>query len=81
MVGHITPEAQVGGPIALLKEGDIVTIDSETQEMTFEISPEELEQRRRAWIQPPLKVSSGVLVKYARLVSSASLGAVTDLVN
>lgn len=81
VVGHITPEAQVGGPIALLKEGDIVTIDSETQEMTFEISPEELEQRRQAWIQPPLKVSSGVLVKYARLVSSASLGAVTDLLD
>jgi dihydroxy-acid dehydratase len=81
VVGHITPEAQVGGPIALLEEGDIVTIDSETQEMTFEISPEELEKRRQAWIQPPLKVSSGVLVKYARLVSSASLGAVTDLLD
>lgn len=79
VVGHVTPEAQVGGPIALLKNGDIVTIDSETQQITFDVTEEELTARAQAWIQPPLKVSSGVLAKYARLVASASKGAVTDL--
>ncbi|WP_028549623.1 dihydroxy-acid dehydratase [Paenibacillus sp. UNC451MF] len=79
VVGHVSPEAQVGGPIALLKNGDIVTIDSETQEITFEITPVELDKRSKAWVEPPLKASSGVLAKYARLVSSASKGAVTDL--
>ncbi|GMK44624.1 dihydroxy-acid dehydratase [Paenibacillus glycanilyticus] len=79
VVGHVSPEAQVGGPIALLRNGDIVTIDSETQQIMFQVTEEELSARAKAWVQPPLKVSSGVLVKYARLVSSASKGAVTDL--
>ncbi|WP_336773482.1 dihydroxy-acid dehydratase [Paenibacillus sp. MMO-58] len=79
VVGHVSPEAQVGGPIALLKNGDIVTIDSETQQIMFQVTEEELSARAQAWAQPPLKVSSSVLVKYARLVSSASKGAVTDL--
>lgn len=79
VVGHIAPEAQVGGPIALLKEGDMITIDSDTQELTFAISEEELEERRKSWQQPPLRYSRGVLNKYAKLVSSASKGAVTDL--
>jgi len=79
VVGHVSPEAQVGGPIALLKNGDIVTIDSETQQITFEVSEEELAEREKAWVQPPLRVASGVLSKYARLVSSASKGAVTDI--
>lgn len=79
VVGHVTPEAQVGGPIGLLQEGDIITIDSETQEMNMEISAEEFESRLAKWVQPPLKVRTGVLGKYARLVSSASQGAVTDL--
>ena len=79
VVGHISPEAQVGGPIALLKNGDIITIDSESQQMMFEVSEEELAARTQAWVQPPLKVKSGVLAKYAKLVSSASKGAVTDL--
>lgn len=78
VVGHISPEAQDGGPIALLKEGDLVTIDSETQELTMDVSDEELAARREAWVQPPLRYSRGVLNKYARLVSSASFGAVTD---
>lgn len=78
VVGHISPEAQDGGPIALLKEGDQVTIDSQTQELTMHVSEEELAARQAAWVQPPLKYSRGVLNKYARLVSSASLGAVTD---
>ncbi|MBB6733911.1 dihydroxy-acid dehydratase [Cohnella zeiphila] len=79
VVGHVSPEAQVGGPIALLKNGDIVTIDSETQRISFDVTEEERHAREQAWVQPPLKVSSGALAKYARLVASASKGAVTDL--
>ncbi|MDF2660900.1 MAG: ilvD 2 [Paenibacillus sp.] len=79
VVGHVAPEAQVGGPIALLDNGDSVTIDSETQEISFRVTEEEMEKRIRAWNRPPLKVTAGVLAKYARLVSSASKGAVTDL--
>ncbi|GJM79129.1 dihydroxy-acid dehydratase [Paenibacillus sp. HMSSN-139] len=79
VVGHVSPEAQVGGPIALLRNGDLITIDSETQQIAFHVSDEELVDRAKGWAQPPLKVKSGVLVKYARLVSSASKGAVTDI--
>ncbi|MFC5650645.1 dihydroxy-acid dehydratase [Paenibacillus solisilvae] len=79
VVGHIAPEAQVGGPIAFLQDGDIVTIDSETQEINMEVSAEELAARAESWIKPPFKFRSGVLAKYAKLVSSASKGAVTDL--
>lgn len=79
VVGHVSPEAQVGGPIALLQNGDIITINSDIQEMKVEVSEEELAARAEAWVQPPLKVKSGVLGKYAKLVSSASKGAVTDL--
>ncbi len=78
VVGHVAPEAQVGGPIALLKTGDIVTIDSETQELTVDVSESEMEQRLKEWTAPPLKYQRGILNKYARLVSSASKGAVTD---
>lgn len=79
VVGHIAPEAQVGGPIALLQDGDLITIDSETQEIHFDVTAEELEARAKSWVKPPLKFTSGALAKYARLVSSASRGAVTDL--
>lgn len=79
VVGHVSPEAQVGGPIGLLRNGDIVRIDSETQQMNFDITEEELSARTQAWVQPPFKVNSGVLGKYSRQVSSASKGAVTDL--
>lgn len=79
VVGHVSPEAQVGGPIALLQNGDLITINSDIQEMKVEVSEEELAARAKAWVQPPLKVKSGVLGKYAKLVSSASKGAVTDL--
>lgn len=78
VVGHIAPEAQVGGPIALLKDGDIVTIDSETQELSVDVKDNEFEQRREKWQEPPLKHPKGMLGKYSRLVSSASKGAVTD---
>ncbi|GGK14522.1 dihydroxy-acid dehydratase [Caldalkalibacillus thermarum] len=78
VVGHVAPEAQVGGPIALLKEGDMITIDSEKQELSVAVSDEEFAERRKQWQAPPLKHSKGILAKYARLVSSASKGAVTD---
>ncbi|WP_413408605.1 dihydroxy-acid dehydratase [Paenibacillus amylolyticus] len=78
VVGHVSPEAQVGGPISLLQNGDIITIDSDIQEIKVEVPEEELAARAQAWVQPPLKVKSGVLAKYAKLVSSASRGAVTD---
>lgn len=77
VVGHVAPEAQTGGPIALLQEGDRVTIDSETQELSMDVSSEELEKRRQAW-QQPQRTIRGTLAKYARLVSSAAEGAVTD---
>lgn len=78
VVGHVSPEAQVGGPIALLHEGDRITIDSITQELTVNISTDELEKRMKEWQAPPLRYTKGILYKYARLVSSASKGAVTD---
>jgi dihydroxy-acid dehydratase len=78
VVGHVSPEAQVGGPIALLKEGDLITIDSETQELSVDVSDEEMAARRQNWSEPPLRYSRGILNKYARLVSSAAKGAVTD---
>lgn len=78
VVGHITPEAQEGGAIALVKDGDIISINAETNTITVEVSEEELAQRKREWTAPPLKVKRGVLYKYARTVASASNGCVTD---
>jgi len=78
VVGHITPEAQEGGTIALVKDGDIISIDAETNSICLEVSEEELQQRRQHWSAPKLKFKRGVLYKYARTVSSASKGCVTD---
>ena len=78
VVGHITPEAQNGGTIALVEDGDTITIDAETNSITLEISDEELHERKQQWKAPNLKVSRGVLFKYAKTVSSASQGCVTD---
>jgi dihydroxy-acid dehydratase len=78
VIGHITPEAQVGGPIALVRDGDIITIDSLGNRIDVKLSDAELAERRRAWQAPPYKVTRGVLHKYVKLVSSASLGCVTD---
>ena len=78
VVGHVTPEAQVGGPIALLRDGDQITIDAERNELSVALSDAELEVRKRDWNEPPLKVRKGSLYKYARTVSSASQGCVTD---
>lgn len=77
VVGHIAPEAQVGGPIAFLKEGDQVTIDSDLQEIFMDVSEEEIEKRKAIWTAPPL-YKKGVLGKYAHNVSCSSIGAVTD---
>ena len=78
VVGHITPEAQEGGTIALVRDGDIITIDAESNLIEVNISDEELQKRKEKWQQPPLKFSKGILYKYAHTVSSASKGCVTD---
>ncbi len=78
VVGHITPEAQVGGNIAFVKDGDVITIDAESNTIVMDVSEEELNQRKKDWNAPELKVSRGALYKYAKLVSSASEGCVTD---
>jgi dihydroxy-acid dehydratase len=78
IIGHITPEAQDGGPIALVRDGDRIVIDSLTCELRVELSDPELAARRAAWREPPAKATSGVLSKYIRLVKSASEGCVTD---
>lgn len=79
VVGHVAPEAAVGGTIALVQEGDTITIDAKARSLQLNISDEELEQRRAAWQPRPPRYRSGVMAKYAKLVSSSSLGAVTDL--
>ena len=78
VVGHVAPEASVGGAIALVHEGDPITIDAEKKLLHLHVSDQELERRRANWIAPQSKFQSGVLAKYAKLVSSASRGAVTD---
>ena len=79
VVGHITPEAFDGGPLALLEDGDQITIDAEADTITVALHEAELERRRAAWQQPAPRYRRGVLAKYAKTVSSASTGAVTDL--
>ena len=77
VVGHISPEAQIGGPIAFIQNDDEITISAETQEITVAVSAEEFEKRKKDWVAPPLH-TRGVLGKYAHNVSCASTGAVTD---
>jgi dihydroxy-acid dehydratase len=78
IIGHITPEAQEGGPIALLRDGDGISIDAAACELRMEVGDAELAARRAAWTAPPARATSGVLGKYVRLVQSASEGCVTD---
>ncbi len=78
VVGHITPEAYVGGPLAIVQNGDTITIDAENNELTLHINEHEMARRLGLWQQPKPRYTRGVLAKYAKLVSSASLGAVTD---
>ena len=79
VVGHITPEAAEGGPIALVEDGDTITIDAVSNRIELDVSDQELERRRQAWQAPPPRFTRGTLAKYSRTVSSASKGAVTDL--
>jgi dihydroxy-acid dehydratase len=78
IVGHVTPEAQVGGPIGLVEDGDQIVIDADTNRLDVEVSDEEMAKRRAAWQAPPLKVTRGTLYKYIKNVKSASEGCVTD---
>jgi dihydroxy-acid dehydratase len=79
VVGHVAPEAAVGGAIALIQEGDTITIDAPARLLQLNVSDEELERRRANWQPPTPRYTRGVLAKYAKLVSSSSVGAVTDL--
>ncbi|MDP3331706.1 MAG: dihydroxy-acid dehydratase [Methylococcaceae bacterium] len=78
VVGHITPEAHVGGTLAIVQEGDQITIDAETKQLTLHVDEQEIARRLEKWQQPAPRYTRGVLAKYAKLVSSASKGAVTD---
>jgi dihydroxy-acid dehydratase len=78
VVGHITPEAYVGGALAIVQNGDQITIDAETRQLTLHVNEHEITRRLEQWQQPKPRYTRGVLAKYAKLVSSASLGAVTD---
>ncbi len=78
MVGHVAPEAAVGGPIALVREGDIITLDVPNRRLDVALSEEEMEERRRGWQPPAPAFTTGALAKYAKLVSSAAQGAVTS---
>lgn len=78
VVGHITPEAQLGGVLGLIQNGDVIRIDAQTNELHVNLSDEEIAKRRKEWNAPDLKVQSGVLYKYAKAVATASEGCVTD---
>jgi dihydroxy-acid dehydratase len=77
MIGHVAPEAALGGPIALIAEGDEVVIDVEARRLDLLVDEDEMARRRVAWVAPEPRYTGGVLAKYAALVSSASEGAVT----
>ena len=79
VVGHVTPEAYEGGPLALVKNGDAITFDAERREITLGISATELKARQKAWKRPAPRYTRGILAKYAATVKSASEGAVTDV--
>ncbi|KAG5191107.1 dihydroxy-acid dehydratase [Tribonema minus] len=78
IIGHITPEAQVGGPIALLRDGDPIVIDAEKKQINVLLKQDQLDARRKDWVAPPLKATRGTLYKYIKNVASASVGCVTD---
>ena len=74
VVGHVVPEAQLGGPIALVQDGDIITIDAEANTLEVNVSDEEMATRKSNWVAPPLRPKQGALLKYARNVTDASRG-------
>lgn len=77
-IGHVVPEAQEGGPIALVQDGDIIAVDAVTNSIELRVSDAELARRRAEWTAPPLKVTQGTLYKYVKVVADASHGCVTD---
>ena len=78
MAGHVAPEAAHRGPIAALKDGDTVTFDIESRTLDVDLTPEEIESRLEEWTEPEPRYATGVMAKYAALVSSASKGAITE---
>ena len=78
LIGHIVPEAQQGGPIGLVRNGDEIVIDAETRRLDVSISESEMQRRRNEWVKPEPKYQRGTLKKYAALVSDASHGCITD---
>ena len=78
VIGHVTPEAYDGGPIALIEDGDSITIDAAAHRISLQVDEATLNARRARWVRPDPYATRGVLAKYAKLVTSASLGAVTD---
>jgi dihydroxy-acid dehydratase len=78
MIGHVAPEAALGGPIALVREGDLIVIDVDARRLDLDVPADELDRRRAAWTPPAPRYATGALAKYAALVSSASRGAITD---
>ena len=81
VVGHVVPEAQEGGPLALVKDGDIISIDADKNLIDVDISTDELKSRRKKWVKPPHKFSKGIMAKYVNNVSNASEGCITDKIN
>jgi len=79
IVGHVVPEAQCGGPIAIIQDGDIIKIDAEINQIHLDVSDEEIAARLKKWKAPQLKVNRGTLAKYIHLVGDASHGAVLDM--
>ena len=78
LVGHVVPEAQEGGAIALVRSGDVVTIDAQSNTISVNVSDAEMARRRAAWVMPPYKAARGTLYKYIKNVQNASAGCVTD---
>lgn len=78
IIGHVVPEAQEGGPLGLIENGDVITIDAETRRLDVDVSDEEMERRRKSWVMPPYIAQRGTLFKYVKTVKDASHGCVTD---
>jgi dihydroxy-acid dehydratase len=78
IIGHVVPEAQEGGPIGLIRNGDVITINAESNAITVDVSDAEMEKRRAAWTMPPYKATRGTLYRYIKTVKNASEGCVTD---
>jgi len=77
-VGHVAPEAQVGGPIGLVRDGDVITIDAVDLSITVDVSDAEMAERKKSWVAPPFKYTRGTMYRYIKTVSSAKQGCVTD---